>query len=124
VISYTYVITSMLTTIVIYPLICAALYYLGAQALITSFLWGRYPPRLDKFMSCSACSGTWYGFLCGALGWWRNWSFVGLPGRDWLTILVIGLCSMIWTPLLANQHLNAMRQISGASEGHEDGPEA
>lgn len=99
-------------TWVIYPLVTTALYYLGAHALITRAIWSHYPPRLDKFMSCAACSGFWYGVAVAMLGWWRNWPFLGLPGRDWLTPIIVGLCALVWTPILAYHHLIAMTAIS------------
>ncbi len=96
------------TTIIIYPLICCALFYLGAQATITGFLWGRYPPRLDAFMSCPACTGFWYGAACAGLGWWQDWPFLGLDGQHWLTPIIVGVCSIIWTPILSAKHTQAM----------------
>lgn len=41
--------------LILYPMLTTALYYLGARAMITKFIWSRYPKWLDKFMLCSAC---------------------------------------------------------------------
>jgi hypothetical protein len=96
----------------VYPLLTAAAFYLGSQAVITRAIWSRYPKWLDSFMSCAACSGFWYGVLVALLGWWKEWTFLGLPGRDPVTVIVVGLCSIVWTPLLAYHHLVAMTAIS------------
>jgi hypothetical protein len=55
------------TGLVLYPLLTCTLWYLGTRAVITSWLWSRYPPRLARFMDCSACAGFWYGFAVAAL---------------------------------------------------------
>lgn len=106
-------------TVVAYFLLTVALYYLGARALITQWIWSRYPRWLDKFMLCSACSGWWYGFGVAYLGWWRRWSFLGLPGRFWLTPIIVGLCSMVWTPILANLHLWSVQATGAVAESPE-----
>ena len=46
-----------MTALFIYPLICTALYYLGAHAAITQWLWSRYPKWLDELTMCAACAG-------------------------------------------------------------------
>ena len=97
-----------MTGITIYPLLTTAAFYLLAQAHLTSFLWSRYPPTLDKFMGCPACTGFWYGLGCGALGRWLDIAFLGLDTQHWLTPVLIGLCSIIWTPLVSNLHYRAM----------------
>lgn len=97
-----------MTTIILYPLLCCAFYYLGAQATITEFLWSRYPARLDAFMSCPACTGFWYGGACAGLGWWQGWAFLGLEGRHWLTPVLVAFCSIVWTPLVSALHTRAM----------------
>jgi hypothetical protein len=97
-----------MTGIILYPLLTTALYYLASQALITEFLWSHYPPKLDSFMSCPACTGFWYGLLCGALGWWLRLPYLGLDPRHFATPVLIGLSSIVWTPLLSNLHTRAM----------------
>jgi len=96
------------STIIVYPLLCCALYYLGAQATITEAVWSRYPARLDTFMSCPACTGFWYGAACAGLGWWQDWAFLGLDGRHWLTPGIVALCSIVWTPIVSAHHTRAM----------------
>lgn len=103
--------------IVLYPLLCTAAFYLLAQAKLTHFLWERYPPALDEFMSCPACTGFWYGLGCGFLGWWLEIDFLGLDPRHWTTLVLVGLCSITWTPLLSNLHTRAMTyEATGGSD--------
>jgi hypothetical protein len=83
-------------------LVTPALYYLGSRAMITSWLWVRYPARLSLFMDCSACSGTWYGAIIGVIGgYYLDLPFLGLPGDRPATIVAVALCSMTWTPIIA-----------------------
>lgn len=78
----------------LYPLLTAALYYLGTRAKVTSWLWSRYPAWLGGFMDCAACTGFWYGLATeAAIGAWQ-------PHVDFAPI-VIGLCSIVWTPVVA-----------------------
>jgi len=89
-------------------LITTALYYLGIQAKITHFLWERYPPALEEFMACPACTGFWWGVGCAGLGYWQGWDFLCLASDNWLVFPLIGLCSIIWTPLLSRIHTMSM----------------
>lgn len=89
-------------TLTLYALCTASLFYLGSRALITSFLWSRYPRQLASFMDCSACSGTWYGGLVGYVGGYHlGLPFLGLPGDSPATVAAVALCSMAWTPIVA-----------------------
>lgn len=85
-------------TVVLYALLTAAAYYLGARAVITSWLWSRYPRWLAKIADCSACSGFWYGVAVSAA--FQRQAF-SLPGDTWYLPVIIGLCSMVWTPIVA-----------------------
>lgn len=108
---------SSLTTLLLYPLLTTALYYLGSRAKITQFIWRRYPKWLDGYMVCSACVGTAYGVgvaLVGGL--YFHLPFLVLPGCHWITPVVVGLCSMVWTPVLAALHLLAMAAIQRVDE--------
>ena len=88
--------------IVFYPLITAALYYLGSRAVITSWLWGRYPPRLAAFLDCSACAGTWYGGLVAYVGGYHlGLPLMELPGAAISTVVFAALGAMVWTPIVA-----------------------
>ena len=99
-------------TIVLYPLLCASLYYLLARATITEFLWSRYPEWLDQMTACAACSGFWYGLGCAGLGWWRDWSFLGLDGRDPVVCALVGVCAITWTPIVAHLQISALEKLT------------
>jgi hypothetical protein len=83
-------------TLLIYALCTSAAFYLGSRAVITHWLWSRYPRRLAVFMDCAACTGFWYG-----LGFAWLSTVCGYPVKTHYTPWVIGLCSMVWTPIVA-----------------------
>ena len=91
-----------MTTALLYLTISAALYYLASRAKLTHFLWSRYPEWLAYWTLCSACSAFAYGVGLGALGGQvLHLDFLGLDGTAWYTPGVVGLCTMVWTPILA-----------------------
>jgi hypothetical protein len=92
--------------LILYPLLCAAVYYLVNQATITRPLWSRYPRILGEFLGCPACLGFWLGLGCASLGHWQGWEFLGIGG--WITYPILGLCSIIWTPPVVRAHTNSM----------------
>ena len=99
--------------ILLYPPVTVAAYYLGSRAKVTEFLWKRYPAWLDKFMLCAACVGFWFGAAAAlAIGWYLDVPFLVLPGRLWLTPVVVALSSLVWTPWLAAKHLAALETTS------------
>jgi hypothetical protein len=100
-----------MTALLIYPLLTAALYYLLARAEISRFLWSRYPPALDRFMACAACTGFWYGLGAALLGRYYNLPFMALPSDGVHTIFIVGLCSTIWTPVVSWLHLVALDRL-------------
>jgi sterol desaturase/sphingolipid hydroxylase (fatty acid hydroxylase superfamily) len=108
------------TALLLYPLLTTAMYYLLARAEITRFLWSRYSPRVDRFMACAACTGFWYGLAVAIWGRYAELTFMALSGDAYYTPLVIGLCSMIWTPVVAWLHLAALDRL-GMPE-HEEPP--
>ncbi len=104
-----------MSIVALYILLTTAAYYLAVRAEVTRFLWTHYPPRLDRFLWCSACSGFWYGVVVAfAIGWTQDLPFLGLGGRFWLTPILVGLGSMIWTPIVANVHVNSLLQLGVA----------
>ncbi len=102
----------MIDGVFAYPILTAALFYLGARAVVTTFLWSKYPPKLDAFMSCAACSGFWYGLACASVGWLFDVPFIGSTSA--LTVPVVGLMSMVWTPFIAAKHEDAMKSLYAA----------
>lgn len=98
--------------LVIYTLIAAALYHLAARAMITHWLWSRYPPRVDSFLQCAACAGTWYGFGIGAFGHdVLGWRFIA--GEPWWSFIIVGLVTMVTTPILVGAQERALRYLGG-----------
>lgn len=96
-------------SLVLYALLTTAVYYLLAKAMITRWLWSRYPTWLDYYTSCAACSGFLYGGAVGlSIGWTLDLPFLGLDGRFWITPIAIALGSTVWTPILANLHVQAL----------------
>ena len=88
--------------IVLYALLTTAAFYLGSRAVITAWLWSRYPPKLARFFDCAACSGWWYGLVIGmALSWGIGISPLGIPATEWYSPIVIAFGSLVWTPILA-----------------------
>lgn len=88
--------------LLLYVLLSSALFYLGSRALITRSLWSRYPAGFASFMDCSACTGFWYGFLAAlTLGRYQNLSVFELSGGAWLTPPIVGLCTLVLTPIVA-----------------------
>lgn len=96
----------------IYPLVTTALYYLGAWALVTRWLWSRYPPVLGAFMVCAACSGFWYGL--GA-AWLLPYAGVTFPGGRWAPLLS-GLCALVWTPVIGKRLLFDLQGLHPADD--------
>jgi len=91
-----------MSSIVLYPLLSTALFYLGSRAMITQWLWSRYPPRLARFADCSACTGFWWGLILAlVLGRHEHLNLLELDAEDFWTPIVAGLCSMVWTPIVA-----------------------
>ena len=103
----------------LYPLLTTATFYLLSQATITSWLWRRYPPAVDNFLSCAACAGTWYGWFWAAVGACCEWSFLEIDPRRFSTIFCVGLASSVWTPILADLHLRALRRMGRSSDETE-----
>lgn len=105
----------MLDGIYFYPLLTAALFHLGARAVITQPIWSRFPDWLYSIIQCSACAGTWYGFICAACGRASGVPFLGTTA--WWAIVIVGLMSMVWTPIIAALHEFSMRAL-----GHQRVP--
>jgi hypothetical protein len=98
-----------MTGMIILALLTTSAFYLGSRAVVTEFLWSRYPVRFARFMDCAACSGAWYGGIAGAV--------LG-PNLDLPPILtvyygpaLIGLCSVVWTPILAGVMQRGFEQL-------------
>jgi hypothetical protein len=115
------------STLILYMLLTTAQFYLLSRAMITKSLWSRYPAWLDYYTSCAACSGFLYGGAVAlAIGWTQDLPFLGLSGRFWVTPIIVGLGSMVWTPIMGDFHVRALLQLGVAgprSDSSTDQPD-
>lgn len=109
----------MILAPLLYALLTTAAYSLLTQARITEWLWSRYPDGFAEFMNCPSCSGFWYGIGCGALGWWMDWPFLVAEPDHWLTPVLVGLCSYVWTPILACTYTDAYARMVAAGDASD-----
>jgi hypothetical protein len=116
----------LLEILAVYALLTSALFYLGSRAVIMSWLWGRYPPRLARFMDCAACSGFWYGLIVGGIAWVCDYpgsSTYPAEARilgEWWSPFVVALCSVVWTPIVAG-FMQAGFERLGSAVGEDNG---
>jgi hypothetical protein len=97
--------------VIVYPLLAAALYYLGARAKITKPIWQLWEDTwFSRFLECAACSGFWYGTITSSIGYALGWHLFG--AHAWWTIPTTAIASIVTTPLLAAAHERAMHQLS------------
>lgn len=90
----------------------AALFFLGDRAVITRFIWSRYPAWLASLRRCAACSGFWDMLIFSVfLRYGLGVALPILPNSTWCPLL-LALCSIITTPLLAAAHERAMHQLA------------
>lgn len=103
--------------LIVYALVSTALYFLGSWALVTSWLWSRYPERVRRFMDCAACSGFWFGVACAAIGGAVGYRgpFEGpLAGPGWMVLS--GLVTMVTTPILAWPMIGSLHRLNDVGE--------
>jgi hypothetical protein len=90
-------------SLVLYSLLTSAAFYLGSRAKITQPLWSRYPKGFARFADCASCTGFWYGLFFGMALSWRPISLpvAGIPPGSWYAPLIIAMCSIVTTPIVA-----------------------
>lgn len=100
----------------LYTLLSAAMFYLGSRALITRPIWSRYPARIVGFMDCPACTGFWWGVIWTiALG-----HDVGpFLARDLIGPPLVGLCTLVLTPIAAGLMQWALDQLGHVPDPSE-----
>lgn len=99
-------------TLILYPIVGYVLHYLLARAMITRALWSKYPPWLDTWTSCAACSGSWLtGFAALTLGIYRNWTFFDIAATNPISIILAIIWGMYWVPVLAHLHCWCMNAL-------------
>ena len=102
-------------TVILFSLLSAALFYLGSRARITERLWSKYPPALARFMDCAACTGFWWGILLAiAFGAAEPTSYFGLDVSKPITWPLVGLCSIVLTPIAAGLMQHGLDQLGVA----------
>lgn len=88
----------------------AAAFYLGDRALITSWLWSRYPRWLAAQRSCPACAGFWdtlgLAYLLGALD-------LALPYHP----VLLAFSAVFWAPLAAGLMTHALAVAGSSQQG-------
>ena len=95
-----------------YPILTAALFYLGSRAKITWWLHSRYSPGFLAFMDCSACTGFWYGaILAQTLGRASPVTIGAVPIATPVGTLTVALCSLVLTPMVAALHHLALEAL-------------
>jgi len=99
---------------ILLPVVSTVLFYLAGHAVITQWLWSRYPAWLEAWAMCPACSGVWWGGGLGLLfGKWLGLSIFGLPPTHWGTWLVTSAWCAFWMTLLAWVQLRALGAVLG-----------
>lgn len=111
----------MIEVLLVYSLLTSAMFYLGSRAVITSWLWSKYSPKLARWADCAACSGAWYGFIISGVVH-AGGSPAMPPGllTQWWSPFVIGLCSMVWTPIIAGFMQTGFERLGSTVEEPEE----
>lgn len=110
--------------LLLYALLSAAMFYLGSRAKITEALWSRYPRPIAVFMDCAACTGFWWGVIWhSAIGRSFDIDVLVLPAQHPATPALVGLCTLVLTPVAAAiMHYALM--VLGHAMTAEDDPES
>ena len=90
----------------------AAAHFLLYRALITRWLWSRYPKAIEPFFACSACTGFWIGAAVGFLWMARGIPALGLAADDPILPAASGVMTMVMAPIVSFLHLWALEQLS------------
>lgn len=110
-----------MTALLLYSLLSAAMFYLGSRAMITQSVWTHYPPAFARFMDCAACTGFWWGVI-GAftIGRANRLDFFGLDPWAYWTPALVGLCTLVTTPLFAHAMQDALEGLGTIVTTDED----
>jgi hypothetical protein len=110
----------VITTLLVFGLLSTALFYLGSRALITRWLWSRYPLPLARWADCPSCSGFWYGvFLSLVIGdLFSPLLELGVQApvaaQVGLEAFLVGLTMLVLTPLGAGLMQHALNVVGSA----------
>lgn len=83
----------------LFTMLSVALFYLGSRALITRFLWKRYPRPVAQLFDCAACVGFWWGGILSIVFSGAHLTYLGLELDRPFTWPLVGLCSLVATPI-------------------------
>ena len=88
----------------------AAVHYLSYHAVITQWLWSRYPQGgfFDKLFSCAACTGTWVGLGMAAYFRHKEAVLLEVAHDDPFLFVAAGAIGMVVTPLITFAHLGSL----------------
>jgi hypothetical protein len=98
----------------------AAFHYITYRAMVTKWLWSRYPSWLDALMSCAACSGFWIGGGLGLLARARGYGLLGMEPSDWLLLPAAAAVTMVLAPITASIQISALTALSEDDAAEED----
>jgi hypothetical protein len=101
-----------MTSLLLIALAGAAIHYLSYHALITHWLWSRYPLALDGLLSCAACSGTWVGLGLAYPLAEGGYPLLGLRELSASYFLLAAAAGMVLVPIVSALQLLAMRSMS------------
>lgn len=107
-----------MTILILYVLVTAAWWYLGAAARITYPIRTRLPDWLQGYLGCAACSGFLYGAGVAAIGEAFGVVLFGLA--PYVVIPAIAFASIAATPLVASALLRSLSLLDAALHGAED----
>lgn len=97
----------------------AAFFYLGSRAVITSFLWSRYPNWLAKVMDCAACASFHYTIgLAAFIKYVMKEPLPVYPTSDW-SILLLAFGAVAITPILAALQQKSLELLGSAVSSDE-----
>lgn len=89
----------------------AAAHFLLYRALVTRWLWSRYPHRLDAFVACSACTGFWVGLGIGFYWRWSGTDALGLHADLPALPVAAGAATMVVSPAVAWVQIAALERL-------------
>lgn len=87
--------------LVLLAIVGAAAHFLLYRALVTRWLWSRYPAWIDSFFSCSACTGFWLGLGVGIYWHLHARPSFTLPAGDPVVPIVAAASTMVLSPMVA-----------------------
>jgi len=107
-----------MSTLALFAILSAAIFYLGSRALITRWLWSRYSPTFARFMDCAACTGFWLGAVLSlTLGQDRDPVF---HSNIEIEAILVGLCMLVVTPMVAGLMQHSLNVVGDATIAPDD----